>query len=102
MNPFGNYPGGDPFPIPANIAARGFALPVIATSMNSDYETPQVQQYSLMVQRQLRPNLSIEAGYAGNAAHYLVLQRDINAPVFIPGQSTASNVNNRRPILPET
>ncbi|MGH9469045.1 MAG: carboxypeptidase regulatory-like domain-containing protein [Terriglobia bacterium] len=104
VNPFGNFPSGNPFPLNPNVAARKFAVPLNTTWVDPDYSTPYFQQYSFTVQQQLRPNLDLEAGYVGNTARHLTIQRDVNQPVFIPGagKSTAANINNRRPILPGT
>src|SRR5262249_22100860 len=47
-------------------------------------------------------NLSLQAAYVGSASRKLYMQRDANAPLYIPGGSTAANVNARRPYLPGT
>ena len=102
INPFGNWPGGNPFPLSGNVAKRAFVLPMTAPMVDPNITTPYVQQYSFVVQQQLRPNLSLEAGYFGNNSRHLMSARDANSPIYIPGNSTASNVNSRRPILPGT
>jgi hypothetical protein len=48
------------------------------------------------VPRQLMQNLSLTAAYVGNVSRHLQLNRDANAPVYIPGKSTSANVNSRR------
>ncbi len=40
------------------------------------------------------------AGYAGTRGTHIPYLRDINAAVYVPGQSTAANVNQRRPLYP--
>src|SRR5260370_4514291 len=59
-------------------------------------------QYNFTVQQQLAANWSLQAAYIGNVSRKLYLQRDANAPIYIPGKSTVANVNSRRPYLPGT
>jgi Carboxypeptidase regulatory-like domain/TonB-dependent Receptor Plug Domain len=95
VDPFKNA-GGNPFP-----AAPGkFVLPVTVSWMDQNNRVPYVQQYSLVVERQLARNFSFNAGYVGNVSRHLQEQRDANQAIFIPGQSTAANVAQRRPIMP--
>ncbi len=98
VNPFGNA-GGNPFPIPAGSAR--FVLPA-SVAWKNQQRTPYVQQYSFTIQQQLRRDLSLEATYLGNTSRKLQQARDGNQPVYIPGRSTAANVNDRRPIQPGT
>lgn len=102
VNPFGNFPSGNPFPLNPDVSARKFALPLNTTWVNPQYSTPYFQQYSLMVQQQLRPDLDLQVGYVGNVGRHLTIQRDVNQPIFVPGKSTAANIDSRRPILPGT
>jgi hypothetical protein len=97
VNPYGAS-GGNPFP-----AAKGtFVLPLTVSWMNQSNRVPYVEQYSFTIDRQLGRSLNLTVGYLGNASRHLQYQRDANQAVYIPGQSTASNVNNRRPIEPLT
>jgi hypothetical protein len=41
--------------------------------------------------------LAMTAGYAGSRGTHSPYMRDFNAPVYIPGQSTVANANERRP-----
>jgi Carboxypeptidase regulatory-like domain/TonB-dependent Receptor Plug Domain/TonB dependent receptor len=97
VDPFANA-GGNPFPIPAGQSR--FILPIIVAWLDENQRTPYVQQYSFTVQRQVVRNVSAEAAYVGNVSRKLQLNRDINQPIFVPGRSTAANVNDRRPIMP--
>ena len=36
----------------------------------------------------------------GRAARIFLILRDINQAIYIPGQSTVANVNQRRPLFP--
>jgi hypothetical protein len=102
VNPFSNWPGGNPFPLSSNVAERPFVFPMTAPMADPKISTPYVQQYSFVVQQQLGPDLALEAGYFRNVSRHLMSARDANSPIYIPGSSTASNVNARRPILPGT
>jgi hypothetical protein len=73
---------------------------MLADSLAANITTPYIQQYSFALQRQLMRDLSLQVAYVGNSSRKLLEQLDINQPRFIPGQSTAGNVNNRRPIQP--
>ena len=100
VTPYQDVPGGSPFPYTLDRANPTFSLPVSANYMLPDLATPYVQHYSLMVEQQVFPTMSLQAGYVGNNSRKLFYQRDANAPVFIPGRSTAGNVNQRRPYRP--
>ena len=97
VNPFGNA-GGNPFPIPAGV--NKFVLPITVPWLDRNVRLPYVQQYNFTVQRQLMRDTSIEVAYVGNGSRKLFWNRDANQPVYIPGQSTPANVNDRRPISP--
>lgn len=100
VTPYAGVPGGSPFPYTLDRANPSFSFPISANYMVADLATPYVQHYSFMVEQQLMPTLSLQAGYVGNTSRKLFYQRDANAPIFIPGQSTAGNVNQRRPYRP--
>jgi hypothetical protein len=92
--------GGSPFPY--NPSNPRFTLPITANYLGEGSGTPYVQEYNFMVQQQIGASMSLQVGYVGNVSHDLYVQRDANAPVYLPGASTSSNVNARRPYLPGT
>ena len=100
--PWANVPGGSPFPYTLSRTNPRFSLPVTASYVADNLGMPYVQQYNFMIQQQISPQWSLQAGYVGNVSRGLYLQRDANAPLYIPGQSTEGNVNQRRPYLPGT
>ena len=102
IDPFGNVPGGSPFPYTFDSANPRFTLPITATYLNESLATPYVQHYNLTIEQQLMKDLSLQVAYVGNTSRKLPLRRDANTPAFIPGQSTAANINARRPYLPGT
>lgn len=102
INPYANVPGGSPFPYTLNASNPRFSLPITASYVGENLGMPYVMQYNFTIQQQLSAQWSLQAGYVGNTSRKLYLQRDANAPIYIPGQSTAANVNARRPYLPGT
>jgi hypothetical protein len=100
--PWANVPGGSPFPYTLNRTNPLFSLPLTASYVAENLGMPYVMQYNFTIQQQLTSQWSIQAGYVGNVSRKLYLQRDANAPVYIPGKSTVANVNSRRPYLPGT
>ncbi len=102
IDPFGNVPGGSPFPYTFDPANPRFSLPITATYLSENLATPYVQHYTLTIEQQLMKDLGLQVAYVGNTSRKLPMRRDANAPVFIPGQSTAANINARRPYMPGT
>jgi hypothetical protein len=100
--PWANVPGGSPFPYTLSRSNPLFSLPLTASYVGENLGMPYVMQYNFTVQQQLTPQWSLQVGYVGNGSRKLYLQRDANTPIYAPGQSTAANVNNRRPYLPGT
>ncbi len=102
VDPWANVPGGSPFPYKFDRSNPLFSLPVSASWLSGNFATPYVQQYNFTVEQQLMKDLSLQVAYVGNTSRKFVSQRDANSPIFIPGRSTAANVNDRRPYLPGT
>jgi hypothetical protein len=59
-----------------------------------------LQDWNLTVEREVYPNFIVRAGYAGSKGSALLQGQQLNAAVYIPGQSTLANTNNRRPYWP--
>jgi hypothetical protein len=100
VNPYANVT--NPFPYTLNKSNPFFVYPITADSLAANITTPYIEQYTFAIERQIKKDLSLRIAYVGNESHKLMEQLDINQPVFVPGQSTAANVNARRPILPGT
>jgi len=101
-NPWQNYPGGNPYPFtppqtPEARKAFPFVLQGIGRFFNPDWVTPYNQQWNFTVQRQMPWDTVVTAGYVGSKGTHLVLNREINPGIFIPGSSTSGNVDARRP-----
>ena len=63
--------------------------------------TPYVQEYNLALQQQFGDNWSAQVAYIGNVSRKFYYPRDENAPVYIPGATTANtSIQARRPYQP--
>jgi hypothetical protein len=110
-NPWGNTPGGDPHPIFANPNAEYIPFGAFGT-MDPDINSPRVQQWNVMVERQLGTNWGVSATYLGSYSDRLWAQTALNNGVFLglgpctlntstgprsfPVCSTTANLNQRR------
>lgn len=102
-NPWANFSGGNPFakgfqlngdPRPANST---FVEPGTAYSMAQNFRLAYIQQWSLVAEHSLTENDFFSIGYYGTVGRHLSLVQDNNQAVYIPGQSTQSNTQARRP-----
>ncbi len=96
-DPWATYAGGDPFPIekpvPSNVTYPLFGSFV---NMPLDVKPTQLLQFNVSYERQFATNWLISLAYIGNRTNHLWLGKEINPGIYIPGQSTTSNVNTRR------
>ena len=81
----------DPF------AGQGTAALATLDTVDEEIATPLVRSYNINTQYQILANTMVEIGYYGSIGRNLELTRDINQAAFIPGQSTATNTDQRRP-----
>ena len=96
-NPYQGYPGGNPFPQPFP-PANNVAFPTAGVWVNLPLHIhpTYLQQWNLSYQRQMGSDWLVTASYIGNKTTHLWLGKEINPAVYIPGQSTATNTNQRR------
>lgn len=80
------------------------ALPILgAFGINPDFRTPEIQQWSLGVQRQVFRNAVIDISYVGTRGDHLLRQRNINfvtpaaASAFSAANAGSTNFNSIRP-----
>jgi hypothetical protein len=102
-NPWGGYPGGNPFPLPYPPGKNA-----VFPAESSFYDYPlnsrpmNVNEWNLGYQIQLTNNWLVAADYVGNKSTHIWTGEDINPAVFIPGMcngspcSTPDNENQRR------
>ncbi len=98
-DPYGNMPGGSPFPITYDPAKPKFITPADVSTLATDFHFPYTYQLNFSVQRQVRSDVSVNASYVGSLAHHLPFTMDRNYAGWTPG-ATASNLPSRRPYLP--
>jgi outer membrane receptor protein involved in Fe transport len=86
---------GNPFPIVVdeNVA---FPLRGTYTILPRDLKNTYINQWNLTVQRQFAQNWLVSASYIGNNVIHMWYQHEENPGIYIPGQSTTGNLNNRR------
>jgi len=102
LGPFDDpFLGQNPFPMPFP-PPRDIAFP---SSLNTAtypvrFRPGYLQDWNLTIEREVYPNFVVRAGYAGSKGTALLQGQQLNASVYIPGQSTLANTNNRRPYWP--
>jgi hypothetical protein len=96
-DPYAGYPGGNPFPAPLPPAKDAvFPLAGVYVNFPIDTKATYVQQWGLSYQVQVGKDWLLSANYIGNKSTHLWAQYDLNHAIYIPGNSTLANVNQRR------
>jgi hypothetical protein len=95
-DPWGTYPGGNPFPI-AKIDANIRFQPNANYFVVPSNPTPtQRHSWNLSIQRQLGTDWLLSTSYIGNHAVHVWSARELNPGLYIPGASTTANRDSRR------
>jgi hypothetical protein len=102
-NPWGNVPGGNPFPLPL-FPPSNYVFPLSAadTFLSSKALPPTTEVWNFGVQHQFGRNWIATVTYLGNETSHLMLGNEINPAVYLPGNcgatacSTTSNTQARR------
>ncbi len=92
----------NPFPYRIDVQNPLLALPQTLISTAPDFRDPTIYSWMFSVQRQVISNMMVEVAYVGKASQGLNMGLDANPAVFIPGRSTAGNINDRRIYSPGT
>ena len=108
-NPWADYPGGNPFPSEASLDQIGYSpgMKVPFDQQISEFayapgfKELTMDQWNINIQRELTHNWLLTVGYAGSRTTHIPYLQDSNVPVYIPGQSTVGNTNQRRPLYPD-
>ena len=87
------FPAFRPFP-----AGQTFALPYYGNEFDPALAYPVIQQWNLTIERQLPKGLMVRAAYEGMESYHLFGGIEQNLAVYIPGQSTFENDQQRRPM----
>jgi hypothetical protein len=105
-DPWGSLRIPSPFPAQFGSSIPGpeaeFTLPVSLYYMQRDLRIPQIATWNFTLERQLTGNWIVRAAYVGNKGTYLSGSDDynpaqeMNPAVYIPGESTRGNTQQRR------
>ncbi len=112
-NPWANYTGGDPFPMPFGKdwnRNTPWPLNAVVTAVDYDTKNTMVTQWNLSVQRQVGSDWLVSGSYLGTRGAHLWALQQLNPAVYIPGNcaagqfgltasgpcSTRTNTNQRR------
>jgi hypothetical protein len=99
-DPWAGYPGGRPHPYDRAQGAV-FDKEIAGFAFGPGFREPMMQQWNLGVQREFASNLLATVSYVGTRGTRIPYLHDINAAVYISGQSTVANINTRRPMYPD-
>jgi hypothetical protein len=116
-DPWGNYPGGSPFPATYGKDAKYTQFGGI-TVMPYHLDPSQAQNWNLSVQHQFGQDFVVSASYLGNHVVHMLMTAPLNPAIYFPGNadpngkcfaegytfttapgalcSTTTNTNNRR------
>jgi hypothetical protein len=101
-NPWGNVPGGNPFPLPTPSKNVAFPLANAEVFLPPHIHSPSVKQWNFSVQHRFADNWIFSVSYLGNETSHLWIGNEINPAVYIPGTcgsaacSTTGNTQARR------
>lgn len=101
-NPWGNVPGGNPFPLPPPSSGVPFPLANAEAFLPPHIHSPSVTQWNASVQHRLSDNWVLSVSYLGNETSHLWIGNEANPAVYIPGTcsgkpcSSTSNTQARR------
>ena len=92
-NPFFNYPGGNPFPSPAQ-PPHNFPFPVNGQYVfqNVDINPSHTQSWNVSIQKQVTKNWLVSATYIGNKTSNIWLGKTYNQPTLITAGMTAPGI----------
>ena len=86
-----------PFPAPQPPpSSQIFPEPFYLTAYNPKVTDPTIQQWNFTIERQITSSLMARASYEGSEGYHLFGAVEGNPAVYIPGQSTFENVQQRR------
>jgi hypothetical protein len=101
-NPWGNVPGGDPFPLAPPSKNVSFPLANAEVFLPPHIHSPSVGQWNFSVQHRFSDNWVFTISYLGNKTSHLWIGNEINPAVYIPGTcgtaacSSTGNTQSRR------
>jgi hypothetical protein len=92
-NPFFGYPGGNPFPSPAQ-PPHNYAFPLNGAYVfqNQDINPEHTQSWNVSIQKQITRNWLVSATYIGNHTNDIWLGVNQNLPTVITAGMTAPGI----------
>jgi hypothetical protein len=84
-NPWGNVPGGNPFPLPPPGKNVPFPLANAEAFLPPHIHSPTVAKWNASVQHRLSANWAMMVSYLGNETSHLWIGNEVNPAVYIPG-----------------
>lgn len=91
----------DPFPYLYSPSTAKFSYPMsLLTVPGPTLNSPYVHQMNFTVEKALPGRMVLKAGYVGKLEHNLLQMIQKNPALYIPGQSTTGNTDQRRVLLP--
>ena len=93
-----------PNPFPTQIpvpSGFNFPLPALAVTYSDDFTNGYIQQWNLTAEHQITSNWLARLSYVGSRGVKLMSVQEANPALFIPGQSTLQNINQRRIFAPD-
>jgi len=97
------YNGVDPYPRPTSasgLKTLPFVPTASETSLPTNWKTQTSYEWSLSVQQSLWKSAVLEIDYVGSSSSHMFTSSQANPGVYIPGESTESNLQSRR-LYPE-
>jgi hypothetical protein len=98
-NPWGNYPGGNPFPytVPTPDQLQGYGFPARATigALDPYAKSGYTEAWNFAVERQVFRDTSLKVSYVANHSIGIMGGTEGNPAVYGPG-ATAANIDSRR------
>jgi hypothetical protein len=79
-----------------NRAGRAFVRRVQMNSIDPDFTTGYMQQWNVSIQREVFRNFVATVAYVGSKGTDFQMTQELNPAVYIPGQSTPGNIDQRR------
>ena len=103
VNPWGNVPGGNPFPLPL-FPPHSYIFPLSAadTFLPPQFLPPTTETWNLGMQHEFGNDWVFSLTYLGNETSHLMVGNEFNPAVYIPGNcgnakcSTTGNTQARR------
>jgi hypothetical protein len=100
-NPWGNVPGGNPFPLPL-FPPSSYVFPQNSTDTFLEPKAlpPTLETWNLGIQHQFAQNWIATITYLGNETSHLMVGNEINPAVYIPGTWTGAGTCGALTVAP--